>query len=86
MDVGAGRLSGRADEADHLALANPLARLQALGEGRHVAVGGLVAVIVLQLDVFAVAAFPARDFDDAVAGRENRRAVGAWPSRRRYAS
>ena len=79
MDVGAGRLSGRADEADHLALPHPLAGLHPLGKGRHVSVGGLVAVVVLQLDVFAVAAFHAGDFDDAVAGSENRRAVGRGP-------
>ena len=52
MDMGAGRLSGRADEADHLALPNALAGLHALGKGRHVAVGGLVAVVVLQRTYF----------------------------------
>src|SRR5260370_3722047 len=40
------------------------------------AVGGLVTVVVLQADIFAVAAFPAGFRDDAVAGGENRRAVG----------
>src|SRR5712671_2148754 len=79
MDVGAGRHAGRSDEADHLALSHPLAGLHALGIGRHVAVGGLVAVVVLQADVFAVTAFPADLFDDAVAGGENRCAVGRGP-------
>src|SRR6266436_7904006 len=79
MDVGAGRLPGRADETDHLALPHPFAGLQPLGERRHVAVGGLITVVVLQLDVFAVAAFQAGDFDDAVAGCENRSAVGRGP-------
>src|ERR1700761_3987110 len=32
MDVGAGRLSGRTDKADHLALPHPLADLEALGK------------------------------------------------------
>src|SRR5712671_1605181 len=79
VDVGAGRHPGRSDEADHLTLPHPLAGLHALGVGRHVAVGGLVAVVVLQADVFAVTAFPADLFDDAVAGGENRRAIGRSP-------
>ena len=79
MDMGAGRLPGRPDEADHLALPHPFAGLQPLGERRHVAVGGLITVVVLQLDVFAIAAFQAGDFDDAVAGCENRGAVGRGP-------
>src|SRR6266576_2465367 len=79
MDVGAGRHAGRSDETDHLALPHPLARLHALGIGRHVPVGGLVAVVVFQADVLAVTAFPADLFDDAVAGGENRRAVGRGP-------
>src|SRR5258708_14183858 len=79
MDVGAGRHAGRSDEADHLALAHPLAGLHALAIGRHVSVRGLVAVVVLQADIFAVTAFPADLFDDAVAGGENRRAVGRGP-------
>src|ERR1700687_4027363 len=79
MDMGAGRHAGRSDEADHLALPHPLAGLHALGEGRHVAVGGLVAVVMLQADVFAVAAFPAGFLDDAVAGGEDRRAIGRGP-------
>src|SRR5229473_3032193 len=79
MDMGPGRLPGRTDEADQLALPHPFADLEPLGERRHVAVGGLVTVVVLQLDVFAVAAFQAGDFDDAVAGCKNRRAVGGGP-------
>src|SRR5260370_31623465 len=76
VDVGAGRLSGGADEADHLALPHPLAGLHALGEVRNVAVGSLLTILVLDADVFAVAAFPLGFLDDAVAGGENRRAVG----------
>src|SRR5205814_8593834 len=75
VDVGAGRHARRSDEADHLSLAYALARFHALGEGGHMAVGGLVAVVVFQADIFAVAAFPADLFDYAVAGRENRCAV-----------
>src|SRR5581483_9752752 len=73
------RLAGRADEADHLALPHLLAGLHALGERRHVAVGGLIAVVVLDADVFAVAAFELGLFDYAVAGGEDRRAVGGGP-------
>src|ERR1700755_2592380 len=40
VHVGAGRLAGRADKADHLALADARARLHAASERRHVAVGG----------------------------------------------
>src|SRR5712672_2837718 len=76
VNVGAGRLSGRTDKADHLALPDPLAGFHALGKGRHMAVGGLVAVVMLEADVFAVAAFPADFLDDGVAGGKNRRAVG----------
>src|SRR4051812_14729521 len=39
VDMRAGRHAGGSDEADHLALAYPLADFHALGEGRHVAVG-----------------------------------------------
>ena len=44
MHVRAGRQAGRADEADHLALAHVLAFVDAAREGAHVAIGGLVAV------------------------------------------
>ena len=43
------------------------------------AVGGLVAVGVLDADVFAVAAFPADLLDRAVAGGEDRRAERGGP-------
>src|SRR5258706_12379673 len=42
-------------------------------------IGGLVTVVVLQADIFAVAALPAGFLDDAVARCENRRAVGCGP-------
>src|SRR6516165_10752145 len=79
VDVGAGRQTRRADKADHLALPHALADFEALGESGHVAVGRLVAVVVLQADIFAIATFPADLFDDAVAGGEDRRAVGGGP-------
>src|SRR5262245_15450344 len=73
MQVRPGRQSGRADIADHLSLAHFLAGLQAAGESRHVAIGGLVAVGVPDADVLAVAAFPADLVDKAVARGEDRR-------------
>src|SRR6185437_12826069 len=79
VNMGAGRHARRSDEADHLALSHALAGLHALGEGGHMAVGGLVAVVVFQADIFAVAAFPADLLDYAVAGSKNRRAVGRRP-------
>src|SRR5882757_11589672 len=66
VDVSAGRHARRTDEADHLALPHPLAGLHALGVGRHVAIGGLVTIVVFQADIFAVTAFPADLFDDAI--------------------
>src|SRR6202049_783497 len=68
VNVGAGRHAGRSDEADHLALPHLLAGLHALGEGRHVAVSGLIAVGVLQADVIAVAAFALGLLADTVSG------------------
>ena len=47
VHVRAGREAGRADIADHLALAHARAGLRRARERRHVAVGGLVAVGVL---------------------------------------
>src|SRR6187549_1698834 len=79
VDMRAGRQAGRADEADHLSLAYALARLDAARKRRHVAVGGLVAVVMLHAHVFAVAAFPAHLVDRAVAGSKDRRAVGRGP-------
>src|SRR5262249_8504485 len=79
VDVRAGRLAGRADEADHLALPHLLAGLHALGEGRHVAIGGLVAVVVLDADILAVAARRPGLLDHALAGGEDRRTVGGRP-------
>src|ERR1043166_5854173 len=79
VHVGAGRHARRSDEADDLALAHALAGLHAFGVSGHVAVGGLVAVVVLDADILAVAAFPADLLDHAVAGGEDRRAVGCGP-------
>src|ERR1043166_8116871 len=73
------REAGRADEADHLSLADALARLDAAREGRHMAIGGLVAVVVLHAHVFAVAALPADAVDRAVARGEDRRAIRRLP-------
>src|SRR5260221_7176806 len=75
----AGRVSGRADIAYHLALTALYARLDAACEGCHVAIGGLVAVIVLEADVLAVAGFPARRLNRAVAGGVDRRAHRGCP-------
>src|SRR5207342_2537818 len=79
VHVRSGGEPGRADEADYLALADALARLDAARKGRHMAVGGLVAVVVLHADVFAVAAFPTDLVHRAVARCENRGAVGGCP-------
>ena len=75
----AGREPGGADVADHLSLADLLARVHAAGEGRHVAIGGLVTVGVTDADVLAVAAFPTDLVDDAIARGEDRRAHGGAP-------
>ena len=75
----AGREAGRADIADHLALPYARARLCRACERRHVAVGGLVAIGVLDLDVFAVARFPADLLDGAVAGGVDRCAERRGP-------
>src|SRR3954452_2303678 len=79
MHMRASRHAGRADETDHLALPHALAGLHAFCISGHMAVGGLIAVVVFQADVFAVAAFPADLFDHAVAGCEDRRAVRRRP-------
>ena len=79
VDMRAGREAGRADEADHLALADARALFEIAGERGHVAVGGLVAVVVAEHDELAVARFPAGLFDDAVAGGEDRRAGRGRP-------
>src|SRR3569623_1834510 len=49
--------AGEADKADHLDLPLALARLHTHGEGAHMAVGGFLAVGMLDADVFAVASF-----------------------------
>src|SRR6202000_2483854 len=77
--VGRGSRAAGADEADHLALPHLLADLHALGERRHVAVGGFVAVGMLDADIFAVAAFGADLLEHAVAGGKDRRAIGGGP-------
>src|SRR5437879_9070020 len=74
-----GRVPGRADIADYLALTDLYAGLDAACEGRHMAVGGLVAVIVLEADVLAVAGFPTGLLDRAVAGGIDRRAHRGGP-------
>src|SRR5262249_1567918 len=79
VDVRAGRKAGGADIADHLALADALSDLDALRIRGHVAVGGLIAVRMLDADVLAVTAFPAGEIDRAVAGGEDRRAVAGRP-------
>src|SRR5947209_18678133 len=79
MHMGAGRKSGRSDISDQLALADLHARLDAAREGRHMAVSGLITVVMLEADVFAVAGFPARSLDGAVAGGIDRRTHRGCP-------
>ena len=79
VHVRAGREAGRADIADHLALADARAGLGRARERGHVAVGGLVAVGVVDADVFAVAALPADLLDRAVAGGVDRGAERGGP-------
>ena len=79
MHMRAGRKAGRADIADHLALADAGARLRRARECGHVAVGGLVAVGMTDAHVFAVAAFPADLVDGAVAGGVDRGAERGGP-------
>ena len=49
---------------------------EAIGIARHVAIGGLVAVDVLDLDLVAIAGLPLVVLDDAIAGGIDRRARG----------
>ena len=79
MHMRAGGHAGRSDETDHLALPHPLADFQALGEGGHVPVRGLVSIVVLDANVFSVTAFPADFLDQAVARCKNRSAIGRGP-------
>src|SRR5580692_6857553 len=79
MHMRAGRQAGRADEADDLALPHFRADVEALGESRHVAVSGFVAVGVADADIFAVAALEPDLLDFAVAGGEDRRAEWRAP-------
>src|SRR6266849_10185766 len=79
MHMGAGRKPGRSNISDQLALADFYARLDAAREGRHMAVSGLITVTVLEADVFAVAGFPARSLDGAVAGGIDRRTHRGCP-------
>src|SRR5690606_14405298 len=64
MQVRAGRLAGRADIADDLALSDLTADAEPVSVARHVAIGGLVAVDVLDLDLVAVAGLPLVILDD----------------------
>src|SRR5579863_4286395 len=79
MDVRAGRQSGRADEADDLALAHAAADLEPARERGHVAIGGLITVVVAKANVFAVAALEPDLLDLAVAGGKDRRAERRTP-------
>src|SRR6266568_2651720 len=66
----AGRTSGRADAANDLPDLDLLADLHF--DLRHVAVARREAVAMVDLDHVAVAAAPARGFDDAVGGGADR--------------
>ena len=79
VHVRAGREAGRADIADHLALAHARAGLRRARERGHVAVGGLVAVGMADADVLAVARLPADLLDGAVAGGVDRGAERRGP-------
>src|SRR5687768_13779782 len=67
VQVRAGGETGRADEADHLALTDAGALIDATSISRHVAVRGLVTIGVTDQDKLAVAGFPANPVDHAVA-------------------
>ena len=86
VHVRAGREPGRADIADHLALAHAGAGLRRAGERGHVAVGGLVAVGVADADVLAVAATPSRPSRRCRCRTHRSRCRAARPSPRRCAS
>jgi hypothetical protein len=73
--MGAGRHAGRADEADHLALAHRDAGLDARAEAGHVAVAGADLARMLELHEDPVAAVVARHHHFAGAGCENGRAA-----------
>src|SRR4051812_28707168 len=79
MEVRAGREAGRADEADHLPLANLCPGPDARGEARLVVIGRDVAVGVLDLGAPAVARIPFGLDHRAVAGRHDRRADPVRP-------
>ena len=66
MQVRAGRQAGRTDVADHLALADVLAR--AHREARHVAIARADVARMAQLDEIAIAARAPRPWAVRVAG------------------
>ena len=80
VKMGSGRQACAADIADHLTLAHLHARLDAFADPALVVVGCFVAVGVTDDRLFAVAAGPAGFFDDAVAGRKDRRSRAALPN------
>src|SRR6266496_65686 len=71
MEVRTSRKAGRADEADHLSLANGLAEMR--GNAAHVAVGGFETAGMGDLDLLTVASVPTRADDTAVRGGDDRR-------------
>src|SRR5690606_11933220 len=64
--------TGRADVADHLALADFSAFAHARRDAAHVGVGGAVFRPVLEDDLVAVAAAVAGEIDDTVGDRADR--------------
>src|SRR5262249_61915266 len=77
--MGTGRVSRRSNITDQLTLANLYTRFDAARERRHMAVGGLIAVIMLEADVFAVAGFPARLLHRTITGGVDRRTQRRGP-------
>src|SRR5580704_9649787 len=74
-----GRQSGGADKSDHLALPHACAFVDVTGEGAHMPIGRLVAVVVADQDEFSITRFPASLFDRAVASGIDWRAGGCRP-------
>src|SRR5690606_7179527 len=75
MQVRARGLARRADIADHLALPDAAAHAKSFGVARHMTIGSLVAIDVLDFDLVPVARLPLVIADDAVTGGVDGRAA-----------
>jgi len=76
VKVRAGGISGAADIADDLSLADPGAGGYAAVDAAEMRIGRRMPTVMADADVSSIAAIPARRFDDAVAGGVDRRAGG----------